>query len=685
MNFDHDLGKISSLLVIDTTVAPPTPGGEVGTFTIEGTGALALPFGTTGQQPTVSTVSMIRYNTSLNRIEFHNGTIWSTLLTTTGDLTSLLDSTYVNVSGDTMTGTLTLNADPTSALHAATKQYVDAVASGLDPKGSVRVATTEDIFNYSPAPIYNPTGGTAGTGAFTGAPPVLDTSVTLSVGDRILVKDQTDQKQNGIYYVQSSGVWYRATDQDGTPANEVSSGNYTFVEQGTVNSSSGWVLTGNGILTLNTNNLIWTKFSESSNYTWGIGLSSSGSTVNLDLSSGQLTAIGTTVESADRLAIFDNGASVTGGVTIGTLLTDVNLNTSSNAVFGSVQVSTLKLDDTDSTFFLNVQSTSTLTADKTLTVDVDDANRTLRLGTNLTVLGDALVVNTSTAATDSILTYNGSQWVDGTVNLASTSAVTGTLAIANGGTSATTATAAFNNLAPTTTKGDLIVHNGTDNIRVAVGTNTYALVADSATASGVNWAAVQSPLQLYKENPVSPTALVTTGNNSSAQGSGASATSVGGYANGDGTDARIWGQKAYANGKFATAGDAQSGLYVLRNLTTDGVATELFLDGVAATQRIVLPNNSAFTFEILITARRTDAVGGAAGYKFEGVISKDASAASTAFIGNPVKSVLGETNSQWNVDITVDTTNGSLKVSVTGQAAKTIRWVAVVKTSEVTN
>lgn len=68
--------------------------------------------------------------------------------------------------------------------------------------------------------------------------------------------------------------------------------------------------------------------------------------------------------------------------------------------------------------------------------------------------------------------------------------VTGTLPIAKGGTGQTTAVAAFDALAPTTTKGDLIVHNGTDNIRVAVGgTNGHVLTVDSAEASGVKWAA----------------------------------------------------------------------------------------------------------------------------------------------------------------------------------------------------
>jgi hypothetical protein len=73
----------------------------------------------------------------------------------------------------------------------------------------------------------------------------------------------------------------------------------------------------------------------------------------------------------------------------------------------------------------------------------------------------------------------------GTVDL--TTDVTGVLPIANGGTNGSTATAGFDNLAPTTTKGDLVVHNGTDNVRLPVGTNGYTLTPDSSDAEGMVW------------------------------------------------------------------------------------------------------------------------------------------------------------------------------------------------------
>lgn len=78
----------------------------------------------------------------------------------------------------------------------------------------------------------------------------------------------------------------------------------------------------------------------------------------------------------------------------------------------------------------------------------------------------------------------------GTVNLAAAAAITGALPIANGGHGQTAKTAGFNALSPLTTKGDVIGHDGTDSLRLAVGTNAYALLADSTQATGIKWGQV---------------------------------------------------------------------------------------------------------------------------------------------------------------------------------------------------
>jgi len=94
--------------------------------------------------------------------------------------------------------------------------------------------------------------------------------------------------------------------------------------------------------------------------------------------------------------------------------------------------------------------------------------------------------------------------------------LTGSVAIANGGTGETTQTAAFDALSPLTTKGDLIVNDGTNDIRLAVGTNDFVLTADSTQASGVKWAAASggsgSPVVVSAVNnsaQVLPAATVT--------------------------------------------------------------------------------------------------------------------------------------------------------------------------------
>ena len=101
--------------------------------------------------------------------------------------------------------------------------------------------------------------------------------------------------------------------------------------------------------------------------------------------------------------------------------------------------------------------------------------------------------------------------------------VTGTVAIANGGTGQTTATLGFDALSPTTTKGDLIVDNGTNGIRLAVGTNAQVLTADSTVAAGVKWATPASSnltTQGLWENSATITTnyTITTGNNALSAG-----------------------------------------------------------------------------------------------------------------------------------------------------------------------
>jgi hypothetical protein len=118
------------------------------------------------------------------------------------------------------------------------------------------------------------------------------------------------------------------------------------------------------------------------------------------------------------------------------------------------------------------------------------------VGANVTATssGDSVTVNVAagTGTVSSVAVSGGTTGLTtsgGPVTTSGTITLAGTLAIANGGTGQTTQTAAFDALSPLTTKGDLVAHDGTDNVRLAVGTNGYVLTADSTAASGVAWAA----------------------------------------------------------------------------------------------------------------------------------------------------------------------------------------------------
>jgi hypothetical protein len=145
---------------------------------------------------------------------------------------------------------------------------------------------------------------------------------------------------------------------------------------------------------------------------------------------------------------------------------------------------------------------------------------------------------------------------------------------------------------------------------------------------------------------------------------------------GDGTNV-LSGVSLLANGRFAENGDAQTAVYVLRGITTDATATELFLDGIR--QRMSIPPNGAWTFDILVVASSSGA--SVDGYQIKGVIKHNAQGLTT-FIGTPSATTLGEQVPGWDVAAEADNTNDALAIKVTGSAT-TVRWVATVRTVEV--
>lgn len=218
---------------------------------------------------------------------------------------------------------------------------------------------------------------------------------------------------------------------------------------------------------------------------------------------------------------------------------------------------------------------------------------------------------------------------------------------------------------------------------------TGDLYTKRLSGPGANkWFTVEQPsIILYDEKVNAATPPAAQADNSIALGSGAqtdpSATNA--LAIGNQSLARVPGSVVQASGRFGTTGDAQAGRYLLRGHTVNANETEIFIDGTAGSQRLTLPDDCTWTFKITFTGHRTDIADGHAGFVVTGVAYRDAGAGTTMILGKISKDVLAKSNRQWDVNVTADTTNGSLKLTCTGQAGKTIRWVALVETVEVTN
>lgn len=169
-------------------------------------------------------------------------------------------------------------ATPTSGTDAATKAYVDAVVSGLDVKKSVRAATAANITLEDEQTIDG---------------------VALVAGDRVLVKNQSTASENGIYVVVDGGAWTRAADADSDA--EVTAGMFAFVEEGTMNGDSGWVLATNDPITVGTTALAFTQFSGAGQIDAGLGLSKTGNVLNVNVDDATIEI------SSDTLRVKDLG------------------------------------------------------------------------------------------------------------------------------------------------------------------------------------------------------------------------------------------------------------------------------------------------------------------------------------------------------------------------------------------
>jgi len=275
-------------------------------------------------------------------------------------------------------GKITNLSEPTAPQDAATKHYVDAAAQGLKIHQPVVVATISDLSSIGGTVSYADGGGSpASVGAtltFTTPITVLD-NYTFTGNERILVKDQVNAKQNGVYVYTSSTVWTRADDFDHPDV--ITGADFMFVEDGTLNGSTGWVQTDQAISSIGAggSNITFVQFSAANSYLAGDGINITGNSIAvklathsaLTLSGGSLSVDsgiagdglgystgvlnvqydGSSIDlnGSNQLEIKSTWAGSTGITTVGTITTGTWHGTAISEIYGGTNQTTYAKGD----------------------------------------------------------------------------------------------------------------------------------------------------------------------------------------------------------------------------------------------------------------------------------------------------------------------------------------------------
>ena len=346
--------------------------------------------------------------------------------TSSGDVLEEIGYSQTSVSDNLVqrnnAGNIILDSDTTvfTTDSAVSKAYVDAVSIGLDFKESCRTASTANIADL------------------TNASATMD-GVTLVADDRVLLKDQTSAYENGIYVFDGTSTFTRASDAGDS---EMSAGMFTFIEEGTSSADTGWVLSTNNPITLDTTDLTYVQFSSTTgNITAGAGLSGSNTfNVNVDDSSIQI--------SNDTLQVKALG--VTNAMLAGTIANAKLANSSIG--FGGVSVAlgasdaTPAFDLTDATNYPTSALTGTITNAQLAGSIANDklANTTVSFGGVSVALGASDATPAFDLADATGYTGDSAFVTAGTITSGTWSATD--VAVLHGGTGASTAADARTNL-----------------------------------------------------------------------------------------------------------------------------------------------------------------------------------------------------------------------------------------------
>ena len=210
---------------------------------------------------------------------------------------------------------------------------------------------------------------------------------------------------------------------------------------------------------------------------------------------------------------------------------------------------------------------------------------------------------------------------------------------------------------------------------IAIGYNSASTGTGSVCLGPENTSSSQYSVAIGRSNTAS-------GNYAAVIGSRDSTASAdNSFASGQEAKATIRGQKVHASGQFAAKGDAQGSMFILRADTTDATATVLTTNNSTAStdNQIVAASDTCITFDGTITAMQNGAQAYAS-WRIEGLLVNDGG---TTTLANSATTVI-QNLSSWGMALSADNTNNALAITCTGEASHNIRWVANIRTTEVT-